>query len=221
MTVPTFVVAWMLTESGSGLGVSNSSEVVERSFGAQRDGIAAIAQIADRFDDADWHRPSACEGWSALDLAGHVLTVANLWHDFVDRMEAGETSPPFRWDDFPDQNAKALAALPPSSGPERITAYVHRAHEWLDRVAALDPDQPLGVPPQDIVASQITLGSFIGFAANEWHAHAWDLGVAIGERYRPTNPEVLLEGLRSWFPQLESRGDSWRVVLRFQGRSLT
>ncbi len=41
------------------------------------------------------------------------------------------------------------------------------------------------------------------------------------ERYRPTDPEALLDGLRSWFPQLESRGDSRRVVLRFQGRSST
>lgn len=72
-----------------------------------------------------------------------------------------------------------------------------------------------------VVESQITLGSFIGASANEWHVHAWDLGVAIGERYRPTNPEALLYGLRSWFPHLESRGDSWRVVLRVNGRSLT
>ena len=184
--------------------MSNSSEVVERSFGAQRDGIAAITQIADRFEDADWHRPSACEGWSALDLAGHVLTVANLWHDFVDRMEAGETSPPFRWDDFPDQNAKALAALPPSSGPERITAFVHRAHEWLERVAALDPDQPLGVPRKTSLrrrspsaASSVprptsgtyTLGISVSLSAS-----------AIGLRTRRYCSKVCDRGFRSWSP---------------------
>lgn len=188
---------------------------------AQRDGIDAIAQLAGRFEDPDWHRPSECEGWSALDLVGHVLTVADLWHDMVDRMQSGETSPPFGWEDFPERNAHALAALPVTSGSDRVTAFVHRAHEWVDRVAALEPDQPLGVPVQDIVTSQITLGSFVAASANEWHVHAWDLGIAIGERYQPTAPGVLLDGLRSWWPHLEARGDSWRTVLRLYGRTVT
>lgn len=200
--------------------MANVTAAVERGLLAQRDGIDAIAQIAGRFEGPDWHRPSACEGWSALDLVGHVLTVADLWHDFVDRMESGETSPPFAWEDFPEKNATALAALPATSGPERVTAFVHRAHEWVDRVAALDPDQPLGVPPQDIVTSQITLGSFIAAGPFEWYAHAWDLGIAIGERYRPADPDAVLEGWRGWWPQLEARGDSWEAVLRLSGRSV-
>ena len=91
-------------------------------------------------------------------------------------------------------------------GIERVTTFVQRAHERVDRVVALDPDQPLGVPPQDIVTSQITLGSFIGASADEWHVHAWGLGLAIGERYQPADPDALLDGLRLWWPQLEARG---------------
>ena len=68
--------------------------------------------------------------------------------------------------------------------------------------------------------SQITLASFIFFAANEWHVHAWDLGFAIGERYQPTGADRLLDGMRGWWPQLEARGDSWRTVLRLHGRSV-
>jgi len=201
--------------------MTSARDAAEPGLPAQRDGIDAFAQIAGRFEDPDWHRPSACEGWSALELAGHVVTVADLWHHMVDRMESGETSPPFGWEDFPERNATALAALPATSGPERVTAFVHRAHEWVDRVAALDPDQPLGVPPQEFVTSQITLGSFIGASAIEWHVHAWDLGCAIGERYQPTDPDALLDGQRSWWPHLEARGDSWRTVLRVNGRSVT
>ena len=57
--------------------------------------IEAIVNITVQFTAADWQRPTPCEEWTALDLAGHVLAVTDMWNDHLDDALAGVTTPRF------------------------------------------------------------------------------------------------------------------------------
>ena len=52
------------------------------------EGVDSFAASASSLSPEDWHRP-ACGSWSACDLARHVATVADWYHDWLDRAEAG------------------------------------------------------------------------------------------------------------------------------------
>lgn len=191
--------------------------VDEAALAAYTEGVDAIARIADRFSPADWERPSACEGWRAVDLAGHVLCVARWWHAWLDRAQAGDASPPFPWEALAERNAEALAELPPGSGPGRIAEFAGTARAYADRVPAAW-DLPFGCPPANVSRVPITVGLHAGIAPAEWHLHAWDLAAAIGATHRPDAPETILEGLRAVFPIPPLEGDAWENVLLVSGR---
>lgn len=185
---------------------------------AYLEGVEAIERIAARLEPSDWNAPSGCEGWSARDLAGHVLVVASWWHDWLDRAEAGDSEPPFHWNDVPARNDEALAALPPASGPERIARFAERARAYADRVPAAW-DLRFGCPPATVSQAEVTVGLHFGLAPAEWHLHAWDLAARHGETYRPAAPEVIFEGLRAVFPIPPLDGDAWDNVLLVSGRT--
>jgi hypothetical protein len=54
----------------------------------------------------------------------------------------------------------------------------------------------------------------------EWHVHAWDLASALGEDYRPADPEAVLAAWLAGIPQLPvaPESDPWLAVLRASGR---
>jgi hypothetical protein len=45
-----------------------------------------------------------------------------------------------------------------------------------------------------------------GAASVEWHLHAWDLARALGQDYRPADPETLRHGWLAGLPQLPAAG---------------
>lgn len=185
---------------------------------SMREGIEGICLVAARFRSDDWARPSACEGWSAADLAGHVLTVADWWHDWLDRAQAGNGTPPFTWDEIDARTATALAALPPSTGPERIEAFAARARAYLERIPAAW-DRPFGWPGQSVAAvSPVTVGVHARVAPAEWHLHAWDLAGALDQTYRPREPAIVYEGMTTVFGVSRRDGDAWENALRLSGR---
>ena len=57
------------------------------------DAVGAFVTEAGRVDD--WDRP-ACGNWTGTELARHVLSVIGWYHDWLDRAEAGDSSPAFR-----------------------------------------------------------------------------------------------------------------------------
>lgn len=182
------------------------------------DGVAAIRRLADRFGREEWQKPSACEGWRAVDLAGHVLAVANWWHEWLDRAEAGDASPPFHWNDLPGKNAEALAALPPGSGPARVAEFAERALAYAER-ARPAWDLPFGCPPGTVSQAEMTVGLHFRIAPAEWHLHAWDLARALGEMHRPGDPAIILDGLSAVFGFPPPEGDAWDAVLLVSGRA--
>jgi uncharacterized protein (TIGR03083 family) len=135
---------------------------VESSLAVQRDGVTAIARITGSYDDADWLRPTPCEGWTATDLAGHVLNAIDNWHVLLDDSEARAPGPRFAWAEMDQFFLDRLAALPPSPGPQRVGRFVARAEEYFDRVTALDPELPLVSAFPDVAAVPVTVGLFAG-----------------------------------------------------------
>lgn len=186
-------------------------------LGIYREGVDAIERITARFSPDDWEKPSACEGWRAVDLAGHVLAVANWWHAWLDRAEAGDASPPFHWNDLAVKNAEALAALPPATGRERIAEFAERARAYAERARAAG-DLPFGCPPGTISQTPMTVGLHFRVAPAEWHLHAWDLAHTLGEAHRPSAPGTIFEGLRAVFPIPPLEGDAWEAALLASGR---
>lgn len=113
---------------------------------AYRAACWAFAAVAADIGADDWSRPSACAGWSALDVVGHVVCVARWHHEWLDRAETGERSPSFPLSELADRNAAALTALEISAGPDRVTAFVELTAAYADRITA-HWDLPYTYPP--------------------------------------------------------------------------
>jgi uncharacterized protein (TIGR03083 family) len=194
------------------------------------DGVTAIEAIAVRIDAADaWDKPTPCPAWTAAELAGHLQVVAGWYHLWLDRAEAGEADAPFPAAKLPLENATAVDALPPTSGPERVEAFATLARAYAKRLPERWP-LPYGYP-----RGTITAGLHAGVAAIEWHVHAWDLGCVIGHDHHPADPAALAavgaESLLRWrapllrplLPvarRLATTGDPWRRVLKGAGRAV-
>jgi hypothetical protein len=195
---------------------------------AYDDGVDAVEAMSARVDAADaWGDSTPCPAWNAAELAGHLQVVAGWYHGWLDRAEVGDAEPPFPAARLPVENAAAVDALPPTSGAERIDAFVMLARSYAKRV----PERwslPYGYP-----RGTVTVGLHAGVAAIEWHVHAWDLGRVVGHDYRPADPAVLaavgLESQLRWkapvlrplLPMgraLVARGDAWSRLLKGAGR---
>lgn len=177
----------------------------------QRNGVRAIESITSRFDDRDWVAPTPCEGWTALDLAGHLVTAIDNWHILLDDSEAGAASARFTWQEMDAHFQRMLALLPDASGPERIETFGRRAESYFDRVADLDPELPLVSALTDIAAIPVTVGLFAWIGGTEWHVHAWDLAQVLGETYHTDHAATFYAGsmtLRGNTPT--SDVDPWR-----------
>jgi uncharacterized protein (TIGR03083 family) len=198
--------------------VQDGPKVAGEVLQLQRDGIVSIAQIAARFADDDWTHPSGCLGWTAQDLAGHVMCVADLWHNILDRAEAGDAVPVFAWEHFDTWNADVMLALPRASGPDRIARFVTRALEYVERLPG--KALPLGMPSATISAVPMTVGVFARIAPAEWHLHAWDLARALGGTYQPEKPDMILDGLDTWLGLPPTGDDPWPRVLNLSGRGI-
>jgi hypothetical protein len=177
------------------------------------DGVRVVQRLGLKY--VDWSLPVACGPWAAIDLAGHVLTVARSYHRLLDAALAGEArSGLARGDDLADCGAVEAAPLTVSGGVDRIVAFDAVATRYGERVGDLDPDLVLGAWRE---VGDLTLRQHTTLAAAEWHLHAWDLAGALGWDYRPADPEVLLEGRRA-LPEPVPAGAPWPAVLAASGR---
>ena len=142
------------------------------------EGVGAVQGVVAGWSEDEWLRP-ACGEWTATDLAGHLLCVARWYHDWLDRAEAGDSSPPFPFADLPARNQAAIDALPATSGPARLEEFGQEARRYAARLPPVW-DLAYGYP-----LGTVTAGLHAGAAATEWHVHAWDLAAG---QYRPAHP---------------------------------
>jgi uncharacterized protein (TIGR03083 family) len=198
-----------------------------RTMKSYDEGVSAVIDIAGRFTEEDWDKPTPCPAWNATELAGHLQVVATWYHQWLDRTVAGDATPAFTAGHLPTENAAAVDGLPPTSGPERVAGFAQLARAYAKRL----PERwnlPYGYP-----RGTVTAGFHAGVAALEWHVHAWDLGQAVGYEHHPEDPELLatagaeselrwrLGWLRPALPivkRVAASGDAWRRVLKGSGR---
>ena len=115
------------------------------------DAVGAFVTEAGRVDD--WDRP-ACGTWTGTELARHVLSVIGWYHDWLDRAEAGDSSPAFAIDDLAARNARDLADLARAWGSERAggdRAVPLRAERYAERLEDTW-DLPFGYPRGTVTA---------------------------------------------------------------------
>lgn len=190
---------------------------------AYYDGIRAIVEIANQFTAATWNAPTTCPEWRATDLAGHLRCVADNYHEYLDdapvsrlaRLMASGAHPDAIARKLARQNAAELAALPDVPPREHIAAFAESAWRYAARLGPL-----LRLPHHSYRGRVISVAGMAGVACVEWHVHAWDLASALGQIYRPSDPEGVLAGWLAGIPQLPISfdDDPWAAVLRASGR---
>ena len=148
------------------------------------EGVDSLAALASSLSPEDWER-AACGSWNACQLAQHVAAVAEWYHDWLDRAEAGDAAPPFRVEDLAVENERARATLTGLDGPAAVERFVARARVYRERLPQ-DWGLSFGYP-----RGTVTAGLHAGVAASEWHLHAWDLRGVVGGTQRPSDPAAL------------------------------
>ena len=197
-------------------------------------GIAAICRLAGQFDEASWSAQTPCPEWRALDLAGHLRCVADDFHEYLDEAPVSRYARLMATGAHPDtlsrklarQNAAELASLADATPAEHIAAFAESARRYAARLSPV-----WELPHHQYRETWVTVGGMAGAASAEWHLHAWDLAMALGTDYRPTDPAAVLAGWLAGVPHLplpprsRSHGgwsarhsDPWHAVLAVSGR---
>lgn len=176
---------------------------------AYLDGLDAVRLAATTI--ADWSVPTRCAGWRAVDLAGHLVLVVRMYDEHLST--AARSPVPARFGssaERAEENERALAGLPASTGPQRIGAFLDTARAYLGRVEARPQ---LRFRREDHV---LTAGEHLACAAIEWHLHAWDLDPG---REVPACADLLADSWRRHLPFPIGRGDPWHELLVASGRA--
>jgi hypothetical protein len=145
-----------------------------------------------------------------------------MWHEALDDAEAGVSVARWGWNEMARYNDEYLAALPDTSGPERIDDFVDRANRWCDRVPLTDPDLPIPAAVQDVCPTPLTVSPFAWLAGAEFHLHAWDFAQAIGEDYTAPHAQTILDARTALFGTASDGrfgvtvdgGDPWDQIIR-------
>lgn len=190
---------------------------------AYHDGIRAVIRIAGRFTSATWSATTPCPEWRAADLAGHLRCIADDYNEFLDDAPVSRLSRLMATGAHPDtierklarQNAAELAALPEDPPERHIAAFTESALRYAARLGPL-----LQLPHHSYRGRVITVAGMSGVAIVEWHVHAWDLASALGDDYRPADPQAVLAAWVAGIAQSPPRADAdpWLAVLQSCGR---
>ena len=184
-----------------------------RVLAAYDEGVKAIEAVSPAV--ADWNATTPCAAWRCVDLAGHVLCIARYYHRLLDAALTGHPLPGLpRGEALAVMNGQHLIELPESTGPERIRDFVRTATAYGDRLRDHDWETSIGTW---LGIGRLTIAEHILLAVAEWHIHAWDLARAAGGHHQPSDPEVVVAGLRV-LPGSLPEGEPWAAALQAAGR---
>ena len=129
-------------------------------------GLDAFDRVVQQVPDGAWDRPAPCEGWTALDVLGHVVRVLDVGAVIL----RGET---------PDWT-------PPEGRPALLVGDGDPKARWTGAATAAREAMAGDVDLERVVDSPMgkrTVGQGLSFPAVDLHVHAWDLARATGVAY--------------------------------------
>ncbi len=191
------------------------------------EGVDAFVRLAGELTGEEWER-RACGEWSAVVLTRHVAAVAGWYHEWIDRAERDNATPPFGGNELAAQNELALVPLAETSGAAALDLFVTRARSYGERLPAAW-DLPYGYP-----RGTVTAGLHAAMAVTEWHLHSWDLARSGGTGHRPSDPDKLYRGdgaclaraqgglkgrIAAALVPVGARLSPWEALLRRSGRA--
>jgi uncharacterized protein (TIGR03086 family) len=123
-------------------------------------GLDAFGGVVGQVAEADWDRPSPCEGWTALDVLGHLGTSVAMGTSLL----RGEQP---SWPQV-DRPADVVVG-DPAEFWNGLAAQAREALVGTDLDLVMDT--PMG--PR-------TVADRLAFPAVDLYVHAWDIGQAVG-----------------------------------------
>ncbi|MCU1370610.1 MAG: hypothetical protein JWO77_1804 [Ilumatobacteraceae bacterium] len=124
------------------------------------DGLDFCGAVVDQLGAEDWDRPSPCEGWTALDVLGHLTTSLNMGLSLF----AGEQP------SWPEVDRPAdLVEGDPAAAYAEVAARCRTA--FGDADLTVEMDTPMG---------RRTVADRLAFPAVDLYVHAWDIGRTAG-----------------------------------------
>ena len=124
------------------------------------DGLDVFGDVVRQLDAEQWDEPSACEGWSNLDVLGHLGTSVQMG---VSLMHGEQPS-------WPTADRPAdLVEGEPAAYWSRLDRLAREAFEGADMTQVMDT--PMG--PR-------TVADRLAFPAVDLYVHAWDIGHGSG-----------------------------------------
>lgn len=125
-------------------------------------GLDHFGSVAAQLSAEDWDGPSRCEGWSALDVLGHLGSSLEMG---ISVMQGEQPS-------WPEVARPAdLVDGEPSAYWDAIVERCRRALEGADLELVMDT--PMG---------RRTVADRLAFPTIDLYVHAWDIGSAAGVR---------------------------------------
>ncbi len=179
--------------------------------------------------DRRWRR-TATQDWTVEELTRHLLAVAEWYHSWLDRAEAGVADAPFPSKQLDDRNELAVYDLRMMSGPEAGARFLERARQYLARLTDAADSDSAWDRPYGFARGTVTTGQHASAAAAEWHLHAWDL--SSGD-WKPSDAVSLYLGVAEAISatqplpqrlitrrviQIIARRDPWHDLLKRSGR---
>ena len=123
-----------------------------------RDGLDQFGSVVRTMPVAAWSAPSPCDGWTALDVLGHLGSAVAFGVDLLEGRD-------HQWPTF-DRPADLVVGQPVDYW-DRIATSAGSALEGVD--LASTRDTPLGTR---------TVAQGLAFPAIDLYVHAWDIGRA-------------------------------------------
>ena len=165
-------------------------------------GLDVFSTVVDRVPPDAWERPSACSGWTTLDVLGHLGCNIEVGSALL----RGESPP------WPDRERPADAVSgDPGAWWAKIAAEARAALEGADL------DLVMGTP-----MGPRTVADRLAFPAIDLYVHAWDIGHALGIDVEipedviafthgyidPFPPEVVRGAKGAFGPEVEAPADA-------------
>lgn len=150
-------------------------------------GLDAFGDVVAQVSADDWSRPSSCDGWTNLDVLGHLGGAMGMGIDILEG----------RQPTFPEaERPRDLVDGEPVAFWAGIAERAHRAVEGVDVTEV--KDSPRG--PRSV-------GDGLAFPAIDLFVHAWDIGHAVG--LDVTVPDDVIEFAHAYLdpiPDAQMRG---------------